>query len=65
MRGKNRPETGLLIIYLPEDPKLSEVKETEIPYIGFACSFPYSELDKKVEYKVNNIEWENLYGAAN
>ena len=21
--------------------------------------------DKKVEYKVNNIEWENLYGAAN
>ncbi|WP_151814683.1 Z1 domain-containing protein [Acinetobacter junii] len=63
VRGKNRPETGLLIIYLPEDSKLSEVKE--IPYVGFACSFPYSNLDKKVEYKVNNIEWENLYGAAN
>ena len=64
---KGRPDQGLLIIYLPEDVENnnseSEVQRMD-PFVGFACSFPHSELSEEVEYKVNNIEWESYYGPA-
>ncbi|XDZ51500.1 Z1 domain-containing protein [Neisseriaceae bacterium CLB008] len=68
VRGRKRPEVGLLILYLPEDSadiSLDDEKNSLAPYVGFACSFPKSKIDNKVEYKVNNIEWENLYGSIN
>ena len=65
--NKGRPDQGLLIIYLPEDVENnnseSEVQRMD-PFVGFACSFPHSELSEEVEYKVNNIEWESYYGPA-
>ncbi|MFQ1045762.1 Z1 domain-containing protein [Acinetobacter sp. NIOH-H-8] len=63
--NKGRPDQGLLIIYLPEDVENNNFEVQRLhPFVGFACSFPYSKLSEEVEYKVNNIEWESYYGPA-
>lgn len=61
--SRGKPQEGLLIIYLPEDPN-NLGPHPEIPFVGFGFSFPYSELDEKVEYIVNNAEWENNYALS-
>lgn len=70
VRGKGIPNNsydkspeGLLIIYLPEDSE-NLSPNSEIPFVGFGISFPYSELDEKVEYIVNNAEWESNYAIS-
>ena len=63
--NKGRPDQGLLIIYLPEDVENNNGEVQRLhPFVGFACSFPYSKLSEEVEYKVNNIEWESYYDPA-
>jgi hypothetical protein len=59
------PERGLLIISLL-DPKLAEINLSSDcpPVVAFAISFPGSHSGNRVEYKVNNILWEQQYGAA-
>jgi len=60
------PERGLLMISLL-DPKMAEHKvlSTDLPpVVAIAISFPGSNSGNKVEYKVNNILWEQEYGAA-
>ncbi|USE80460.1 Z1 domain-containing protein [Cupriavidus gilardii] len=59
------PERGLLLIYLL-DPKESDVSTLsgEDPIVAFGISFPGSESGTKVEYKVNNVLWEQQYGAS-
>jgi hypothetical protein len=61
--SNGRPEEGLLIIYLPEDPK-NLYPNSDIPFVGFGLSFPFSYLDEKVEYIVNNTEWETNYDSS-
>ncbi len=59
------PERGVLFIY-PIDAMRSEAgfdKPTP-PVIAFAISFPGSNSGMKVEYKVNNVLWEQEYGSA-
>jgi len=34
------------------------------PVIAFGISFPGSNSGLKVEYKVNNVLWEQEYGSA-
>jgi hypothetical protein len=34
------------------------------PVVAFGVSFPGSNSGLKVEYKVNNVLWEQEYGAA-
>ena len=63
-----RPDRGLLFLYLL-DPRLAEAGfADDTPAIAaFAISFPASNRGEKVEYKVNNVmweQWEQEYGAA-
>lgn len=60
------PEKGLLILYVVE-----LTKEDGTPLVtgypdvvGFGISFPGSNSDIKVEYKINNVGWEQDYGAS-
>jgi Z1 domain len=62
-----RPDRGVLFLYAL-DPKLAG-PEAGLPQgtpavIAFAVSFPSSHSGIKVEYKVNNVLWEQEYGAA-
>jgi hypothetical protein len=62
-----RPERGVLFIYAI-DPELAG-PEAGLPpgvpaVVAFAISFPDSKSGTKVEYKVNNVAWEQEYGAV-
>jgi hypothetical protein len=57
IREKRNPSNGLLLIY-PLDP---QAINAAIPVIGFGISFPSSNSAKPVEYKVNNIYWEQEF----
>lgn len=56
------PERGLLLIYLLE---LTGIEDSpEHPVVAFGISFPGSKSGTKVEYKVNNVLWEQEYADA-
>lgn len=55
-------EQGLLLLYML-DPKHAGL-DTTTPVVGLALSFPSSKAGAKVTYKVNNIYWEQEYGAV-
>lgn len=57
IREKRNSRNGLLLLY-PLDPKAIN---SEIPVIGFGISFPSSNSAKSVEYKVNNVYWEQEF----
>jgi hypothetical protein len=64
------PERGLLVLYVL-DPERAHAENTpklfsdnSPPVIAFGISFPVSDSSLKVDYKVNNILWEQEYGAA-
>lgn len=59
IREKRNPRNGLLLLY-PLDPKAININ-AEIPVIGFGISFPSSDSAKSVEYKVNNVYWEQEF----
>ncbi|HZR34088.1 MAG TPA: Z1 domain-containing protein [Nevskia sp.] len=62
---KPAPESGLLIIYALDPQKAGvEFPEGTPPIIAFAVSFPESKSKQLVEYKVNNVLWEQEYGSA-
>jgi hypothetical protein len=60
IRNIRRPDKGLLILY-PLNPKFNKISNQDLPYIGFAISFPGSEKAKAVEYLVNNVYWEEEF----
>ena len=54
-----RPKTrGLLLIY-PLEPKA--YVESEKPVIGFAISFPGSQVEDRVSYVVNNVYYQQEF----
>ncbi len=59
------PERGLLLLYAL-DPLKAEAgfPAGTPPVIAFGVSFPGSDSGLKVEYKVNNVLWEQEYGPA-
>jgi Z1 domain len=57
IREKRNSRNGLLLLY-PLDPKAINA---EIPIIGFGISFPSSNSARSVEYKVNNVYWEQEF----
>lgn len=59
------PRHGLLLIYVL-DPSYPEAKLAAgtPPVVAFGISFPGSDSGVKVEYKVNNVLWEQEYGPA-
>jgi Z1 domain len=52
------PERGLLLVY-----PLETLGCDPAPLMGFAVSFPSSETAVAVEYVVNNVYWEQEFGA--
>lgn len=55
------PDRGLLLLYLL-DPVHARM-DHGIPVVALGLSFPSNNHDVKVSYKVNNIYWEQEYGA--
>jgi len=59
------PERGVLALYALDPLKANEeFAEGTPPTIAFGVSFPGSRSGLKVEYKVNNILWEQEYGPT-
>ena len=58
------PERGLLVLYVLDPAGAREVLESPVPVIAFGISFPGSRSDLKIEYKVNNVLWEQEYVAS-
>lgn len=60
------PERGLLLIYaLDPRTEWTSLPEGSPTIIAIGVSFPGSDSGRKVEYKVNNVLWEQEYGASN
>jgi hypothetical protein len=60
-----RPDKGVLVLYALDPLKGNAgFAEGTPPIIAFGISFPGSNSGLKVEYKVNNILWEQEYGPA-
>ena len=63
---EGHPERGLLLLYFL-DPLKSDIAgfpEHTPPVVAFGISFPGTKSGRKVEYKVNNVLWEQEYGPA-
>ncbi len=63
------PERGLLLLYALDPSKAygdtDALRITHgVPIVAFGVSFPGSNHGTKVSYKVNNIGWEQEYGAS-
>lgn len=60
------PERAVLLIYLLDPPGTEGLTfPDDLPaVVAFGISFPGSHSGTKVEYKVNNVLWEQEYGAA-
>jgi len=57
------PEKGFMLLYVL-DPREAGLPDGTVPVVAFGMSFPASDSGLKVEYKVNNILWEQEYGPA-
>jgi hypothetical protein len=56
---------ALLLIYLLDPNEAGAVELKDLPAVAaFGVSFPASGSGVKVEYKVNNVAWEQDYGGA-
>jgi hypothetical protein len=66
MRRVRDPKCGLLLIYVLEPLPAIETNSSEYapPVVAFGISFPGSNNARTVEYKVNNVLWEQEYGDA-
>lgn len=63
--GVTATKQGLLLLYLL-DPVQSEAPriDSSSPIVAFGLSLPGSKAGTKVEYKVNNVLWEQEYGHS-
>jgi len=70
VRGHGAPgvpahsERGVLLVYLLDVEGIEGQPAAGTPVVAFGISFPGSGSGAKVEYKVNNVLWEQEYGAA-
>ena len=59
------PERGVLVLYVLDPAKANANLPADTPpIVAFGISFPGSNSGLKVEYKVNNVLWEQEYGPA-
>lgn len=59
------PERGLLLLYvLDPREKWTKIRKELPPVVAFGISFSGSKSALKVEYKINNVGWEQEYGPA-
>jgi hypothetical protein len=57
------PERGVLLLYAIT-PSKDDPPPGEHAVVGFGISFPGSNVGVKVQYAVNNVLWEQEYGAS-
>lgn len=59
------PEQGLIVLYVL-DPASSglEFRPDAPGVVAFGISFPGSNSDVKISYQINNVAWEQEYGAS-
>ncbi|MBT2877732.1 Z1 domain-containing protein [Streptomyces albidoflavus] len=57
LRFQRRPDQPLLLIY-PLAPPANCDADDQVPLVGFAVSFPFSEGQIKTEYVVNDVWWK-------
>jgi hypothetical protein len=63
--GREPAGTGLLLLYFIDPrPEWTGLPAGAPDIAAFAVSFPGSDAGVKVEYKVNNVLWEQEYGPA-
>ncbi|KQS32740.1 Z1 domain-containing protein [Dyadobacter sp. Leaf189] len=64
IRNIREPQNALLLLYPLENPLQNEEPSVETPVIGFAISFPKSNLGEAsaIEYQVNTKYWRDRYG---
>ena len=61
----SRADCGLLFLYVLDPQEANAEFARDTPAISaFAISFPHSRQGQKVEYKVNNVLWEQEFGSA-
>jgi hypothetical protein len=58
------PERGLLLLYLIDPASSRDGWDPGYPVVAFGVSFPGSNTIETVEYKVNNVLWEQEYGPS-
>lgn len=59
------PDRGVLALYMLDPLKAdADFPDDTPPIVTFGVSFPGSNSGLKVEYKVNNVLWEQEYGPA-
>ena len=59
------PDRGLLLLYALDPVQADgDLPPDSPPVIAFGISFPGSDTGTKVEYLVNNVLWEQEYGAS-
>jgi Z1 domain len=59
------PQRGLLLLYPLDPERAGNLPAGTPPIMAFGASFPSSRNEQtKVEYKVNNVAWEQEYGPA-
>ncbi|MBC6479606.1 MAG: Z1 domain-containing protein [Hormoscilla sp. GM7CHS1pb] len=61
LRSQRSPRNGLLLLY-PLNPEIVDGIDPTIPVMGFVISFPNSRTDQLIEYRVNNVYWEQEFG---
>ena len=60
-----RPDKGVLVLYALDPQKAGAGFPAGTPaIIALGISFPGSNAGLKVEYKVNDVLWEQEYGAS-
>jgi len=61
-RRSRSPKSGLLLLYPLDPEKWHEWDGTEVPFVGFAVSFPLSKQAKPIDYQVNRIRLKEWFG---
>jgi hypothetical protein len=60
-----RPESGLMLLYVLDPLKTeANLAESVEGVVSLGLSFPGSRSGMKVEYKVNNVLWEQEFGSS-
>lgn len=60
-----RPDRGVLVLYALDPAKAEAAFDESSPaVVAFGISFPGSTSGTKVEYKVNNVLWEQEFGPS-
>jgi hypothetical protein len=62
-RASRSPSNGLFLVYQLYASPNDHREDSSVPVTAFAISFPASENAKTVDYRVNNVYWDEEFGG--